>query len=181
MATGKTTLGRALAEAVPGLDFVDLDNEVEVEAGCSVGGIFARGGESAFRELESQVLRKVSRPGVVVACGGGTPCRTANMDFMLACGIVVCLEAGADTIVRRLLEAPAGQRPLVDACRGSRETLTAKVRAMLDERAPHYARATCAFDANRLDTAEQIAESVSAFTALMQQQKVTDYGSPHTS
>ena len=67
MASGKTTLGRALAGACPGLSFVDLDEAVEAAAGCSVADIFARSGEAVFRALESKMLREVARPGAVVA------------------------------------------------------------------------------------------------------------------
>lgn len=164
MASGKTTLGRALTHAVPALRFIDLDEAVEEAGGTSVANIFATRGEEEFRALESAVLRSVASPDTVVACGGGTPCTAANMDFMLASGTVVRLEASVATIVRRLLEAPAEQRPLVAACHGDKAALTAKVEAMLSERAQAYARAPYSFNADRLDTEEQIAESVAEFS-----------------
>ncbi|MCM1068181.1 MAG: shikimate kinase [Muribaculaceae bacterium] len=163
MASGKSTLGSALAAAVPGLDFIDLDAAVEAEAGCSIAEIFARSGEEAFRAIEADMLRRVCRRGSVIACGGGTPCRKANMDFMLSAGTVVRLDADVDTIVRRLLEAPEGSRPLVDAFRSDPAALTGRVRTMLGERADAYSRAHAAFDANLLDTAEQVAGSVARF------------------
>lgn len=166
MAGGKTTLGRALATAVPVLEFIDLDEAVEAEAGCSVSEIFAEKGEEAFRDLESAVLRRVSRPGTVVACGGGTPCRKENADYMLATGTVVRLDADADTIVRRLLEAPAGKRPLVERYRHNPSALKEHVLSMLDSRREAYSVAPNVFDANRLDTLEQIDESVARFIRL---------------
>ncbi len=163
MASGKTTLGRALAGACPGLSFVDLDEAVEAAAGCSVADIFARSGEAVFRALESKMLREVARPGAVVACGGGTPCRPENMAFMLDAGKVVLLDASPETIVRRLIEAGPGKRPLVDRHIDDPAALLRHVETMLADRAEHYSRAEYVFDANRLDTQGQIDESVARF------------------
>lgn len=166
MATGKTTLGRALAAAFPGIDFVDLDEAVEENAGCSVAEIFATHGEEGFRSLESDMLRRVAVGGAVIACGGGTPCRSENMDYMLSAGKVVRLDASVDTIVRRLLEADPDKRPLVKACMGSAELLREKVEQLMSSRKSHYARAPFAFDANRLDDEQQVADAVERFHKL---------------
>lgn len=166
MASGKTMLGRALAAAFPGIDFVDLDEAVEEEAGCSVAEIFATRGEEGFRALESVMLRRVAVAGALIACGGGTPCRPENMDFMLSAGKVVRLDASVDTIVRRLLEADLDKRPLVKACMGSAELLRQKVEQMMNSRKSHYARAPFVFDANRLDNVPQVAAAVERFSSL---------------
>lgn len=164
MASGKTTLGRALAGAVEGLRFIDLDEAIETEAGCSVAEIFATRGEEAFRAMEADVLRRCAADGAVIACGGGTPCRRENMDFMLARGTVVRLEASAEVTVRRLTEAGRGKRPLVDEFIGNPAGLMEKVRAMMDARAVHYGRAPFSFDSDRLEDEAQIAEAVVRFS-----------------
>ncbi|MBD5233327.1 MAG: shikimate kinase [Bacteroidales bacterium] len=163
MAAGKSTLGRALAAARPALRFIDLDAEVEAVAGRSIAEIFAVDGEQAFRNLETDVLRRVAAPGTIIACGGGTPCRTENMDFMLSAGRVIWLRANIDITLQRLLEAPAGSRPLVDSLRADPAALRERALTMQRERAPHYSRATAEFDSSRLDTVEQVAESVDIF------------------
>ncbi len=165
MASGKTTLGRALAAALPAISFVDLDEAVEEYAGCSVSQIFASRGEDGFRALESEMLRRKALPGVLIACGGGTPCRAENMDFMLSAGTVVRLDASVDTLVRRLLEADPDQRPLVKACIGSPGLLRQRVEQMISERMPHYSRAPFVFDADRLDDERQVAEAVERFAS----------------
>lgn len=162
MASGKTTLGRALAEAVPGLSFIDLDDEIRRRTGMSVPEMFASRGEDGFRALESETLRSVGTDDSVVACGGGTPCRTENMDYMLSHGTVVRLEADPQTIVRRLIEAGPG-RPLVDAYLDRPDALLDKVRELTAVRSIHYARAPFSFDSSRLESAAQIAESVELF------------------
>ena len=179
MASGKSTLGRALASAEPSVRFVDLDEAIEEAAGKSVSEIFADGGEEAFRQLESQVLRQQSRPGTVIACGGGTPCRSENVDFMHSAGTMVYLDATVDTIVRRLIEAPTGKRPLLEAFGADRDALAVEVRRMLAARAEAYSHADVVFDANRLDDEEQVAESVARFFTLFPT-LTTHHGSSHT-
>ena len=73
MAAGKSAVGRAAAARL-GLDFVDTDAAIEVTHG-PIPAIFARGGETLFRELERDVvLDALSAAGsspAVVALGGG--------------------------------------------------------------------------------------------------------------
>lgn len=161
MATGKSTLGRPLAQAL-GRPFVDTDSAVEAACGKPVADIFACEGEDAFRRMESEALRRAAADGAVVACGGGVPCNGANMDFMLANGLVVELEASTEVILRRLMLAP-GQRPLVDAMLDDPRKLAAHVDAMLDARKPHYSRAHVSFNSDRLESRTQIDDSVARF------------------
>ena len=56
MASGKTTLGRALARAT-GRRFIDLDFYIEQRYRMKVPEIFSRHGEAEFRRMESAMLR----------------------------------------------------------------------------------------------------------------------------
>jgi thiamine-phosphate diphosphorylase len=77
---GKTTFGRQLAFQLA-LPFHDLDEAIEMHAGCSVARIFSDLGEGAFRELEATVLPELLARPAVVALGGGAweapACRAA--------------------------------------------------------------------------------------------------------
>lgn len=158
-ACGKSTLGAALA-ARTGRPWVDLDAEIERRAGMSVRQIFDTLGEDAFRRIEADTLALVAAraDSPIVACGGGTPCHGDNMRLMLATGTVVWLRADPARVISRILDAP-GQRPRYDHVRDLAEAL----RRELDERTPAYARAHHTFDSTRLDTADEIADTVTRF------------------
>ncbi len=163
MGTGKSTLGRALAAYMPGREYVDLDDLTEATLGMTAAEAFATLGPDAFREAESAALRTVcGRRGLIVACGGGTPCFGDNMDVMLAGGIVVRLSADPERLLRRLVEG-GDKRPLVAGLSG--EALRQRVEALQAEREPYYARAHRTFDATYLENATEIASTVRRFIA----------------
>jgi shikimate kinase len=135
MASGKTTVGRLLAERLDWL-FVDLDKVIEDGASTTVAGIFAAEGEDGFRKRETEALLEVAqRRKVVVATGGGAPCREENIEAMLAAGRVFWLDVSAGEAVKRA--GKASGRPLLD---GAADPVAA-ARKLLTARAPFYARA----------------------------------------
>lgn len=162
MASGKSTLGKTLAEALPGRTFIDLDDVVETRLGMSIPECFSIHGEAYFRRVESEVLRELSIEGAIVACGGGTPCYGTNADYMLGNGFTVLLEASPEVTARRLRLAP-GQRPLVDALPNCPGVLENFIISKLAERSEAYSRCHVRFDANELEDEEQIARSVQRF------------------
>lgn len=172
-ACGKTTLGRALPAAarrlgVEGLRFEDLDEAVEAAEGRSIAEIFRAEGEEAFRRAESALLRGISEAPdsggiLVLACGGGTPCSGDNLEYMLSRGLVVELRATREATLRRLLEAPPEQRPLVGKVHGDPVALSDEVEALAARRRPWYSRAEASFDSTLLETEEQVRETSEAF------------------
>jgi shikimate kinase len=70
--SGKSTVGSLVAKAL-GRAFVDIDREVEIEAGASVSEVFARDGEAAFRARERAAVRRAleREDACVIALGGG--------------------------------------------------------------------------------------------------------------
>lgn len=160
MASGKTTFGRALARKLA-LDFIDLDFYIEQRFRTSIRDIFATRGEEAFRRIESNMLREAGEfDNVVISCGGGTPCFNDNMDYMLARGTTVLLEARPERITERLL-LNRSRRPLM-ADKEEDEILD-EVRRGLATRAPHYQRAQIRFGGDLLENRRQIDESVRKF------------------
>lgn len=115
MGSGKSTIGRLLADRL-GREFCDTDEEVCRRSGMSISGIFARDGEEAFRELESNALAACLNRGAVVATGGGIVLREANRVLLGGCR-VAWLDGTLEALESRL-EGDEG-RPLLGPDRRS--------------------------------------------------------------
>ena len=99
---GKSTIGRHLARRL-NRDFVDSDAVIERRVGSSVRAFFEREGESAFRDIEQQVIAEVSdQPNTVLATGGGVVLREANRTILSRSSVVVYLRSTPEDIYRRL-------------------------------------------------------------------------------
>jgi shikimate kinase len=158
MATGKSTVGRLVAERL-GRRFVDLDQLIEQTAGMTVAELFRTAGEPAFRRAEAQALRQaLATPSTVVATGGGAACRDENLEAMLAQATVVALSATPIEVLKRT-GGPSG-RPLLD---GADDPLAAATK-LLAAREPFYARAHLRVDTVGR-TAQEVADLVAAAIA----------------
>ena len=134
MGVGKTTVGRRLASLLR-LHFTDADHAIEEAAGCSVSEIFARFGESAFRDGERRVIaRLLEGPRLVLATGGGAFMDPRTREAIRARGISVWLKADLNLLMDRV--GRKGNRPLLKTAdpRATMERLIA-------ERYPVYAEA----------------------------------------
>ena len=140
MGSGKTTIGRLLAEAVD-VPFVDLDEAIEERTGQTVAALFDQHGEFNFRACEAQVLRDLPRryPAAVIATGGGAPVHFDNVDFMLRTGTVVYLNVSAEELIRRLTSTRKG-RPLL-----KRDDWKDFIVALVAEREQYYGRAHASY------------------------------------
>lgn len=102
--TGKTRVARQVARLL-GWTVFDMDVEIVRRAGKPIERIFADHGEAAFRALESQVVSDACHgTRQVVATGGGAMVAEENRRLMLQSGLVVCLDAQPETVLRRLRE-----------------------------------------------------------------------------
>jgi shikimate kinase len=111
MGTGKTTVGQIIAARL-GWSFVDTDALIESRQGRSVQVIFAQEGEGPFRQLEHALCEElIGWRRTVIATGGGIVIDPVNRANLARAGLVICLEAPADEIMRRL--ADQTDRPLL--------------------------------------------------------------------
>lgn len=164
MGAGKTTLGKAFARA-EGLQFIDLDWYIEERFHRTISELFAERGETGFRELERNMLHEAGEfEDVVVSTGGGTPCFFDNMDYMNAQGQTVFLDVPVDVLFRRLRVATR-QRPILHG--KSDEELRAFIEEALQKRLSHYTRASYSFDGSRLESRDQISESIEKLKELL--------------
>ncbi|HET6990728.1 MAG TPA: shikimate kinase [Bacteroidia bacterium] len=151
MGSGKSSMGAALAKEL-GLNFFDLDKAIEKKAGKDVAAIFASEGEKVFRELEKNCLTELLlEDDYVMACGGGTPCFSDNMEKMNEAGVCIYLKMSTDHLVERL-EAEKDSRPMLNGKTG--HELWTVVNDMLQEREPDYLKAKYKVRAKDLKPAE---------------------------
>jgi len=112
MGSGKTVTGKSLAEKL-GLQFVDLDSEIESAEGCSISDIFAGRGEPEFRKIEKKALRNaLKKEGQVVSTGGGIILDPDNVSRMQESGKVIYLETSLSQLWERLQDSKG--RPLLE-------------------------------------------------------------------
>lgn len=134
MATGKSTVGRALAYRL-GYDFLDSDLEIERRVGKPVRAIFETEGEAAFRKYEREFIESGHPESrCVIACGGGLVTQPGMIEMLKEKGVVICLYASSETILQRTQGNKS--RPLLDA-----EDPEKRIRELLAEREPIYRRA----------------------------------------
>lgn len=164
MASGKTTLGRALAKKL-NLQFIDLDFYISQRFRSRISDIFEKTGEAEFRKIESSMLREVGEfENVVIACGGGTPCFNGNMDYINSRGTSIFLEATPQRIISRLLVAHT-RRPLVE--NKTPEELHAFILNHLEERLPYYRRASITIPSDQLESRAQIDETMRRLLSML--------------
>ena len=155
MATGKSKVGPILAERM-NREFIDTDMLIVQAAGKTIAELFDEEGESTFRKIEHECVKKAAGEGAaVISLGGGAVTQEENWVTIRATGICVCLQASAETISDRV--SRNNERPLMAGLNDD-ERLT-KIRSMLDERAPYYDRADVFIASSEESTPEDTAES----------------------
>ena len=109
--SGKTTIGIRLAKEL-GMDFHDLDQEMDRRLGYSFHRLVKEQGWLAFRELEYKICKMFSGLSHAVVClGGGTVRYEWNMDVMRGTGPFILLTASLEELVHRVSRA---DRPRVN-------------------------------------------------------------------
>ncbi len=156
MGTGKTSVGRALAQRLS-VPFVDTDSLVEQVEGVSVTEIFASRGEEYFRKAEKAAIAEALRvPAAVVATGGGAVVDDDNSSTLKAAAPLVCLTARADLIEARARQQGA-TRPLLAGADPRR-----RIEELLAQRAPAYAKADLQIDTSDRGV-DEIVDEIATF------------------
>lgn len=108
---GKSSLVKAIGERVKGFTVVDIDAEIEKQCGMRIPKIFAKHGESAFRDMETrQVAAICKKDNQLVSCGGGIVLRGINVNMMRQAGIVIYIDRPLDEIAA---DVSLADRPLL--------------------------------------------------------------------
>ena len=133
---GKSTLGKMLAQDL-GFPFVELSQEIEKFAGCSVAEIQALYGVSAYRRYERRALEESIQiyPEAVIATPGGLVSDPASFNLLLAHCTTVWLQAEPEDHMHRVI-AQGDMRPMA----ASKEAME-DLKGILTGRAPFYSKA----------------------------------------
>ena len=154
--SGKTTVGRLVAQQL-NTGFLDFDQVLVRKQGMPISQIFGLHGEQKFRQMEKQVAdNALAGPPSIMAPGGGWAAQEGNLEAAKAAGAVV--------VYLKVFPAVAANRASGD---GTRPLLVgddplARMKALLEEREPFYAKADHVVANDSPKTAEQAAEEVLA-------------------
>jgi shikimate kinase len=152
MGTGKSTVGKIISERL-NLNYVDIDDLIEKTVGMKISEIFNRFGEERFRDIETEMVKLITKKkGQVISTGGGVVLRDENLYYLKSSGIVFCLTASPDTIFERIKDGK--NRPLLQ---GSNQK--EMIIELMTKRKPYYKKADLMIDTDSL-TAEKVAEII---------------------
>jgi XRE family transcriptional regulator, aerobic/anaerobic benzoate catabolism transcriptional regulator len=151
---GKSTLGAQLAgqRAVP---FVELDREIEREAGTSMNEILLLHGQAGYRRYERRALFRIAEDhadGVVMTTGGSIVSERETFDLLQSRFYCVWLKANPEEHMSRVV-AQGDMRPFgatrdeaEDAAHGTMGEAMEDIRRILASREALYARADAVVD-----------------------------------
>jgi XRE family aerobic/anaerobic benzoate catabolism transcriptional regulator len=143
---GKSTLGPHLATE-RGVPFVELDREIEREAGTSMNEILLLHGQAGYRRYERRALLRIAQDhadGVVMTTGGSIVSERETFDLLQSRFYCVWLKASPEEHMSRVV-AQGDMRPF-DATRGASGEAMDDLRRILASREALYARADAVVD-----------------------------------
>ena len=179
MGAGKTEVGKILAKN-KGFNFIDLDCLIEAQEGMNITEIFKQKGESYFRNLETEILKKIDKyksdiykiivkyktinskeiknevKNWVISTGGGMPAFNENLKLIKDIGTTLSLKADARTIYERIKSET--HRPVLGGSGFTEETVAEKIK----EREKFYEQADIVIYTDGLTTSA-VAEEIGIF------------------
>jgi XRE family aerobic/anaerobic benzoate catabolism transcriptional regulator len=156
---GKSALGQKLAQAL-GVPFVELDKEVEKEAGAELGEVFAMYGQEAFRRFERRALERVLAQNgrAVIATGGGLVTDAGTYKLALERCRCVWLKASPEEHMARVI-AQGDMRPFK-----GRSAALDEIKKLLEDRNHLYSRADVTVDTSGKTLKQSLTELKQALT-----------------
>ena len=150
---GKSTLGAKLADALK-VPFVELDREVEKEAGAPLGEVFAMYGQDAFHRFERRALERVlsEYPQAVIATGGSLVTDPGTYELLLERCRCIWLKAAAEEHMSRVI-AQGDMRPFK-----GRSAALDEIRKLLADRDRLYGRASATVDTSGKTARQSLAD-----------------------
>jgi XRE family aerobic/anaerobic benzoate catabolism transcriptional regulator len=101
---GKSTLGARLAADL-NVPFIELDREIEQDAGVDLAGIFSLYGQAGYRRFENRALERVlaTHGRAVISVGGGVVSERETYDRLLASCFTVWVKAKPEEHMARVV------------------------------------------------------------------------------
>jgi XRE family transcriptional regulator, aerobic/anaerobic benzoate catabolism transcriptional regulator len=148
---GKSSLGEIVAERL-NVPFFEISKEVERAYGGAIGLLIEMNGQAALRRYEADVLEAICRdhPAAIVAAPGAIVADGPLYDSLLDSTHSIWLQATPQDHMARVI-AQGDLRPMGSG-RGAMDDL----QAILDSRAPDYARADAKLDTSAQDFAQTV-------------------------
>ncbi len=161
MASGKSTLGKALAKELK-WDFRDLDSVIEQKESMAITEIFREKGEAYFREKEREYLLSLTMEFKgIVALGGGALQDQRIVDHLKVHGLLVFVDTPMEQIVERVYESE--ERPILFDESGkikSKETLFTELKTLYSGRIEFYKQAQITIKTSLFTSVQEMAEAV---------------------
>lgn len=155
MGSGKSTLGKALANA-KNIPFIDLDDYIAERENSSIPHIFKTKGEIYFRKKETEYLQELlQNPNdFVLALGGGSPCFGNNISIIKTADTTsIYLKYQPKNLALRLVKEKT-HRPMITDIND--DELEDFIRKHLFERNPFYMQADCLITMDNLSEDESL-------------------------
>jgi XRE family aerobic/anaerobic benzoate catabolism transcriptional regulator len=156
---GKSTLGQKLAQSLD-IPFVELDREVEKEAGAALGEVFAMYGQDTFRRFERRALERVfaQHERAVIATSGSLVTDPATYKLVLDRCVCVWLKASPEEHMARVI-AQGDMRPFK-----GRSAALDEIKKLLEDRNRLYSRADATVDTSGKTLRQSLNELRQALT-----------------
>jgi len=153
MGSGKTSVGKVLSQLLK-RGFIDMDEEIEKREGRKIKEIFEQNGEEYFRNLETNLLKELSKENdKVISTGGGIIVKKENIELLKNTGTVVFLHTEQEQLIKNLRNSQ--NRPLIDV-----ENFEDKVAELLEQREAIYLNTADMIIQTSNKSIENIAEEI---------------------
>jgi XRE family aerobic/anaerobic benzoate catabolism transcriptional regulator len=157
---GKSTLGSKLAEERT-MPFIEMDREIEKDAGMPLAEIFALYGQSGYRAIEKRTLQRVLNENerAVLSVGGGVVSEKETFDYLLSNCYTVWIKTQPEEYMRRVMaqgdfRAMAGNDHAME-----------DLRRILEAREPLYRQADMELDTSGSSAEESFSKLKTALQA----------------
>lgn len=156
---GKSTLGAKLSDALK-LPFVELDREVEKEAGAALGEVFAMYGQDAYRRFERRALERVLAQAerAVIATGGSLVTDASTYKVLRDRCFCIWLRTSPEEHMARVI-AQGDMRPFK-----GRSAALDEIKKLLEDRNRLYSRADVTVDTSGKTPKQSLSELRQALT-----------------